>query len=267
MNDLPVALSSDNPLVAMVPDRVVVKAQTHEATFAVTTSPVHRVTEVTIQVNLGGAFWNATLEVQPATLASFSVSPARVLGGSPVTGTVSLTGPAPAGGRGIELSTDSPDLVSLPRQIVVPEGAITATFTIPVGIVKDAAQISVRAADGEVQTVHLWVLPVGLSLTPSAVRAGRSAVGTVALAKPAPPGGALVILASSDPAIAQVPGQVIVPAGESLATFDIRTTPASAATAVQIFSVYEGQTWQSKLTMLPPPSLPLPADQAGQQGK
>lgn len=63
---LTIALSSDNPRVASVPEGAAVEGQTHQAVFTVTTFPVRTATEVTIQANLGGAVWNATLKVLPA---------------------------------------------------------------------------------------------------------------------------------------------------------------------------------------------------------
>jgi hypothetical protein len=60
-------------------------------------------------------------------ISGVTVSPSTIHGiGSSATATVTLTGPAPAGGMAIGLVAD---VVSVPTSVTVPSGATSATFT------------------------------------------------------------------------------------------------------------------------------------------
>src|SRR3954464_12503667 len=63
-----------------------------------------------------------------AALSSVKVSPTAVVGGTPVTGTVTLTAAAPTGGFTVALSSDDPAAATVPASVTVPAGATTATF-------------------------------------------------------------------------------------------------------------------------------------------
>lgn len=78
-----------------------------------------------------------------------------------------------------------------------------------------------------------------LSLTPSLIAggSGASATGTINLAAPAPAGGAVVILASSEPRLAAVQPSVTVPAGETSASFVVGTNPLYRRYSALAFTV------------------------------
>jgi hypothetical protein len=63
------------------------------------------------------------------TLQSLTISPTSVWGGSTATGTVTLSGPAPAGGVVVQLRSSS-SRASVPSSITIPAGATSARFTI-----------------------------------------------------------------------------------------------------------------------------------------
>src|SRR5262245_16163699 len=71
-----------------------------------------------------------------------------------------------------------------------------------------------------------------LSVSPSTVRDGASAQGTVTLLPDSAP--TTVLLFSSDPSVATVPQTVVAPAGQSSVTFTIATNAAAPPTIVQI---------------------------------
>src|SRR5262245_29192207 len=71
-----------------------------------------------------------------------------------------------------------------------------------------------------------------LSVSPSSVRDGASAVGTVTLIPDTSP--ATVLLFSSDPSVAAVQSPLVAPAGQGTATFPITTNAAAPPTIVQI---------------------------------
>jgi len=127
-----VNLSSSNTNVATVPSTVTVPAGATSANFTVSTQAVSSATSVTITASAGGVSRTATLTVNPApsvTLQSLTISPTSVWGGSTATGTVTLSGPAPAGGVVVQLRSSS-SRASVPSTVTVPAGATSARFTI-----------------------------------------------------------------------------------------------------------------------------------------
>ncbi len=76
-------------------------------------------------------------------------------------------------------------------------------------------------------------LLASLTVSPAAVRGGRSPTGKVSITGPAPSGGVAVTLASSN-AAASVPSSVTVPAGATEATFQITTARVRRNTRVTL---------------------------------
>ncbi len=62
-------------------------------------------------------------------LASLGLSTTRVIGGTPVTGTVTLSAAAPAGGAVVALSSSNTTLVTVPASVTVAAGNTSAAFT------------------------------------------------------------------------------------------------------------------------------------------
>ncbi|HCE01319.1 MAG TPA: hypothetical protein DER07_09785 [Armatimonadetes bacterium] len=94
-----------------------------------------------------------------------------------------------------------------------------------------------------------------LTLNPTQVVAGESSVGTVTLTAPAPSGGAVVSLSSSNPSVAAVPTSVTVAAGATEATFSVSTGTVSSQTVVAIQGSYGGGTASADLTVVPEQAL------------
>ena len=63
-------------------------------------------------------------------LVALTLSQTTVVGGTPVTATVSLTSSAPAGSVVVWLSSDNPTAATVPPSVTVPAGATAATFTV-----------------------------------------------------------------------------------------------------------------------------------------
>jgi len=93
-------------------------------------------------------------------------------------------------------------------------------------------------------------LPPGLTLSPVAVTAGNTSIGTVILNSPAPVGGAQVTLSSSNPSVASVPPSVTIAAGATSGTFNISTTSVTFSTTVSISATY-GAGESATLTVTP----------------
>ena len=84
---------------------------------------------------------------------------------------------------------------------------------------------------------------------------GTPALGTVSVTIPAPASGAVVTLASSDPAVASVPATVTIPAGSTSATFTITTQPVTSTTTVSFTATLNGQTMGSNQLFVEAPPL------------
>ena len=174
------------------------------------------------------------------TLSSLTLSPSNVTGGNSSTGTVTLSGIAPAGGAQVTLSS-SGTAASVPSSVTVPAGATSATFTISTSAVAASTPVSISASySGATQTASLTVTPSSLptfsslTLSPSSVPGGNSSTGTVTLSGPAPAGGAQVILSSSNTGAARVPPSVTIAAGAASATFTVNTSTVLFSTSVTI---------------------------------
>jgi len=159
-----ITLSSSNTAVGRVPSSVTIAAGATSASFTVSTSAVAASTTVTISAIYGGATKTASLTVTPApppppTLSTLSLNPTSVVGGLEFsTGTVTLTGAAPAGGAQITLSSSN-GAASVPFSVIVPAGASSAEFTVNTSIVLLSTSSNISATyNGTTRTATLAIL-------------------------------------------------------------------------------------------------------------
>jgi hypothetical protein len=92
---------------------------------------------------------------------------------------------------------------------------------------------------------------VTVSVSPATVVNGGSSTGIVSLSMPAPAGGATVLLASSNSAVASVPSQVFIPAGQASTTFSITTNGVTFSTPVTLTATYGSLTGSVIVTVIP----------------
>jgi hypothetical protein len=259
-----VTLSSSNTTAARVPSSVTVAAGATSASFTVSTSVVAASTTVTISAAYGEATRSASLTVTPAsppppTLSSLSLNPTSVVGGGQSsTGTVTLSGPAPAGGAQVTLSSSNTTVARVPSSVMVAAGATNATFAVSTSSVGSSTTVSISATySGATKSASLTVVPAppplptlaSLTLDPASVIGGQSSTGTVTLTGPAPAGGAQVFLSSSN-GVARVPSSVTVPAGATSATFTVNTSFVLISTSATISASYNGTTRTATLGVL-----------------
>jgi LmbE family N-acetylglucosaminyl deacetylase len=158
-----VALASSATSIAAVPAAVTVPAGATSASFTVTTSGAAATTAVTLSATYG-ATATATLTVGPLALSGLSLSPGVVVGGETSQGTVTLSGPAPAGGAAVALTSSAPSTAAVPASVTVPAGATSATFTVGTVSVVTSTAVTVGAAFGGATataslTVNAYVPP------------------------------------------------------------------------------------------------------------
>src|SRR5882762_8689476 len=189
------------------------------------------------------------------SLSSLTLNPSNVTGGNSSTGTVALSGPAPAGGAQVALSSNN-GAASVPSSVAVPSGATSATFTANTSPVTASTTVAISASyGGASRSATLTVTPpplptvTSLTLNPTSVIGGaQSSTGTVTLSGPAPAGGVQVMLSSSNGA-AGVPSSVFVPAGATSATFAVSTAVVLVSTSVTISASYNSTTQTATLSV------------------
>lgn len=185
-------------------------------------------------------------EAAPVTLASGSVSPAVITGGDGAAQTITLSGPAPAGGVDIALYGDLVYGHSTGRHAHVPAGARSVTFPFRIAAPKTKVVAGLHAQATGTQLVRIaevTILPAdpqvravrALRFDTAAAVLGATLNGTVELTNPAPAGGLAVSLWSNTaygPSV-YVPPYVLVPAGHTTATFPATVSQATEPAVVR----------------------------------
>ena len=236
-----IALSSDNPNL-VVPASITIEPGQTSKTFSIDTKPVGTYTQTTVSATFGTQLRSAQLDILPPS-ARISVTPRTVIGGEVVTLLVTLDGPAPAGGTMVTIESDNTSVLPVPATITVPEGQVSASIqitSIPTQVRSVIAVTASTPAQSSVTTVLVDApRPTSLTLTPTSVSGGSSFTGRVTLQQPAPAGGLVVSISSSD-STASVPANVAIEAGKTTTTF-AGTTSAVAATKNVIITASLGE--------------------------
>jgi len=267
-----VTVSSSSSLV-QISSPVTVPAGMSSTTFTATTSPVNVITNVTITANYGGASENLTVTLVPPlpNLATFTVNPSTVVGGTTSTATVTLTAPAPLGGIAFNIASSFWAVAQLPGNggISIPEGSSSGTLTINTAVVNYITPVTIAATyNGITLTALLTIVPAGtptapssLTLSPLTVTGGGSSNGTVLLTGPAPATGAIVSLSSDNEAV-QVPPVTGISPGLRSGVFTVSTASVFSISTATITATYNGISQSCLLTVEPsgplPPVNPLP---------
>jgi hypothetical protein len=194
-----------------------------------------------------------------SAIAALTLTPNPVVGGLAVTGTVTLANPAPTGGATVTLTSTDATVAPVPASVVIAAGQTSATFTFTTGVTTTGTTVTVTAsyqgsslgAGLVVQPSPTVIVPASLSLAPASVNGGDSTQATVTLTGPAPKGGLVVTLSSSDPA-AQVPASVTVPAAATSATFTVTTSQVSQQVVATLTASANGKSATAALTVLAP---------------
>ena len=153
-----VGLSSSNFAVAAVPATVTIPAGSATGTFTVTTSAVGAQTSSSISATYNGT-QSSTLTINPLMLTSIALNPTMVAGGATSTGTVTLSGAAPAGGATVALSSSNTSIASVPANMIVAAGSATGTFTVSANAVTSTMSLTISATLNATQGATLLVTP------------------------------------------------------------------------------------------------------------
>ena len=172
--------------------------------------------------------------VLPVTLVNLTFSPNPVNSGQPTTGTLTLSGPAPAGGARVTLTSNNPSLIGALPTVTIPEKQTSATFpitktTLPPTLGSLTVQVTgTYQGSSEVGafTINTPLSIANLTFNPTSVLGGNPSTLTVTLNVPAPAGGVTVSLSNDMPpgtAPATIPASVKIAAGQNSANVNIPT--------------------------------------------
>jgi len=156
------------------------------------------------------------------TLAALTVNPAAVLTLAGATGTVTLSAAAPTGGTVVTLASNNTGIAAVPPSVTVLAGTTSANFTITAGKTIGAATITATLGTSS-QTASLNVIGLqSITLDPTTVGLGGSALGTVTFSAALPPEARATISIGATPNIVQlVPNQVVLAAGAASGIFRV----------------------------------------------
>lgn len=254
-----VSLSSDST-IASVPASVTVPRGLRSMAFTITTRAVNRVQEAHLTARAGSVTGTATLTVSPPGPVSLELERWDAGGGEAFSGTVTLNGPAPDGGVDVALTASS-TVVRVPAKVTVPAGQTQGTFTVSVVSTSSEREVEITASANALQaSAVLWVWPVWLDdvvLLPNPAVGGDTVSGEVHLSGPAPAGGLIVYLESSDAGLLTVPQEIVIPEGARSAEFEAQTTSVTEPVTVDCWAYTEEDEIGTWLDLLPS----APADQ------
>ena len=147
---------------AVPPASVSIAQGASGANFTITTKAVAKATTVTITATVGTSAQKVAITLLPPTLTSLSVSPSTVQGVAKtvVSGTVTLSSPAPTGGFSISLKSSNTAAATVPATVLVPAGKLTGTFTVSHKKVTASQAVTITASQSSTsQTAGLTVTP------------------------------------------------------------------------------------------------------------
>ncbi len=197
---------------------------------------------------------DSTAVTAPTTvaLASVVLSSSSVSGGTPLTGILTLTGLAPAGGAIVTIASSNA-AVTVPASVTIPEGSNNLSFAITTTAVAGSTTITATyASASQAATLTTTVVtPPALQsvfLSAAVSIAGVPVQGTITLTAAAPAGGLTVALTSSSP-LATVPATVVVPSGNTFQTFAIDIGASATTSAATITATCAGIARAAALTI------------------
>lgn len=257
-----VSLSSSNAALS-TPSSVNVPAGQTQATFTVAANSVATSTAVTLSAILNGETKSTVITVDPvpaSTLASASVTPSIVPGGSSkvVKFKVALQKPAPAGGLNVSLFSSNPGVAGMPSSVTIAAGTSSRLVTVSHASVPIDTSVTLTAKyNSEASSATLVVeapKPFSVVNVPTSVVGGSATTvnTTLTLNAPAPAGGAVIELSSSN-AAAAVPtvSSVTVAEGTTSANFTVGHFPVAALKNVSIRATANGLTRSGALAVKP----------------
>jgi uncharacterized protein (TIGR03437 family) len=247
-----------------VPASIMVAAGATSAAFPVTAGTISGNQTATVTATYGGTSQATVISLGTppsggtGTISSVNCLPAFVPTGSTATCTINLSSTASSAATA-SVSTDNPAAVTIPTQVSIAAGAISASFPVTAALTAAGQSANLFVVlNGTMQSSSISIIAsaalTSLACTPNALNSGGATTCTVTLSGAALAGGAVVTLASST-ALLLVPASVTVPAGATSATFTATAGAVSGTTqpAAILTATLNGvsQTASLALSMVP----------------
>jgi hypothetical protein len=122
---------------------------------------------ILLAVSVGAASCDIGHPPGSPDLSSVALNPTSVVAGSPSTGTVTLSGPAPQGGAVVSLSS-SVSAATVPASVTIAAGSASANFSVTTSAVTASTPVTISASyAGETKSASLTVTPASTSGTPA----------------------------------------------------------------------------------------------------
>jgi hypothetical protein len=188
-------------------------------------------------------------------LTSLTLKNPVVAGCKPMTGTVTISSPAPTGGITVTLS-ETLASGSMPATVTIPAGAVSKAIKVTTTARADAESGTVSASYGGVTlSKPLQIRPMGvlsIPITPTTLAGGGISSGVVKLECKAGPGPIPVEFGASMPSVAAtIAPNVLVPVGVQTAPVTVTTWPVTATKKPKITATANGITKSKTLTVTP----------------
>lgn len=238
-----------------VPASVTVPSGSTSTTFAATAAAITAAATATLSASLNGSSAGFAVSLSPSILlTTLACAPAAITGSGSTLCTVTLNAPAPAGGAVISLADNNPAL-ALPASVTVPAGSTSTTFTATAALITATGTATINASlNGSSAGLSVSLDPAALltalNCTPSTLTGSGTTSCSVTLNRTAPVGGALVSLASNNPALT-VPASVTVPSGVSSATFNASASSITVAGTATLSASLNGSSAGFAVTLSP----------------
>ncbi|MEW5800484.1 MAG: PKD domain-containing protein, partial [bacterium] len=185
------------------------------------------------------------IETAPPDIITLSPSLVSMLTRSTRTMNISLNSPAGTGGLDIDLSAGNA-LVTLPARVTVPQGQSSAAFTIASAVDTGSITVSASAAGLTGDDSSVTVQPRTFTLSSPLVGIDRTVRGTIALAQPAPSGGATIALSVANTGVAAVsPATVTILEGYTTGNFELTGGLSAGSTTITADGMDDGYSTQT----------------------
>jgi predicted secreted protein len=247
-------LTSSNPSALPLPATVSMPGNTAFTQFQTQIGQVTASTPVTLTATLNSGSATANVSVLPPSLKSIQLTPASISGGAPGNALITLNGQAPAGGAAINLSSSS--AAAAPPAIAnIAAGNTAVAVAVPTNSVAASTPATITAGwnGASVQsqfTVTPQGQPTSITLNPATVTGAGGTTGVVTMAGTATTDQFFTVF-SSNPSLAQVGNEVMIPAGSTSAGIQITSALVKVQTVVAISVTGGGVTRSANLTLNP----------------
>lgn len=249
-SNVSVNLRSSNPQAATVPSMVMVPKGQTKATFSITIGKPSVTITTGITAMFGSSMTGANLVVKvplAVKVQSVSLSPTIVAAGGKVLAMVKLNTLAPAGGQLVALTYNPASLVSGPPSVIVPERAVATEVQVQAGSPANQSMAEIKASTNNSGfsaplTIrgNAPITPANAFINPGRLKSEETGTLTIQLSSPAPSGGCIVSLSSSDNSVVTVPANLAVPAGETAGRASVTVKPVQKSGTVTLTATLNG---------------------------